>query len=117
MYAIQCRNRLYRYNRYVGLKSCGKPQIVYESSNGFPNVIKGFKEKKSAEDFLIKILTREDVDYKSIKPSDIVDYALITDSTEFKIIKYKIQDDKLEILDSYLFKPPEFLQNKTSTDK
>jgi hypothetical protein len=105
VFAIQCINRSYNYNRYVGLKSSGKPQIVYESSNGFPNVIKGFKEKKSAEDFLVKILTREGVDYKTINPHDIVDYALISDSTEFKIIKYKIQDDKLEILDSYQFTP------------
>ena len=112
MYAIQCINRLYKYNRYVGLKACGKPQIVYESSNGFPDVIKGFREKKSAEDFLIKIITRKDIDYKSMKPSDIVDYALITNSTEFKIIKYKIQDNKLEILDSYRFELSEFLQNK-----
>lgn len=105
MFAIQCTNRLYKYNRYVGLKSSGKPQIVYEGSNSYPEAIKGFEDKKSAEKFLTKIITREGVDLNSISPGDIIDYTLISDSTEFKIINYKIQDGKLEILDSYKFTP------------
>lgn len=105
MFAIQCTNRLYKYKRYVGLKSSGKPQIVYESSNNFPDAIKGFREKESAEKFLTKIITREDVDIYSLSPADVVDYALITDSTEFRIIEYKIQNGNLEILNSYPFNP------------
>lgn len=103
MFAIQCNNRLYKYNRYVGLKSNGNPQIVYDSSSNFPNAIKGFREKESAEKFLVKILNREDVDLYSLRPSDVVDYALISDSTEFKIIEYKIQANELKVLNSYLF--------------
>ncbi len=105
MFAIQCTNRLYKYNRYVGLKTSGKPQIVYESSSNFPDAIKGFREKESAEKFLTKIITREDVDIYSLSPADVVDYALITDSTEFKIIEYKIQNGNFEILNSYPFNP------------
>jgi len=105
MFAIQCTNRLYKYNRYVGLKSSGKPQIIYEGSSNYPDGIKGFREKESAEKFLIKILTREDVDLNSTSVSDIIDYALISDSTEFRIIEYKIQDNELKVLKSYLFTP------------
>lgn len=105
MFAIQCTNGRYKYNRYVGLKSSGKPQIVYESSDNFPKAIKGFKEKESAEKFLTKIINREDVDYETISPGDIIDYTLISDSTTFKIIEYKIRDDKLVILNSYSFTP------------
>lgn len=105
MFAIQCINRLYKYNRYVGLKSSGNPQIIYESSNNFPKAIKGFKEKEAAEKFLTKIITREGVDLNSLSIADIIDYTLITDSTEFRIIEYKIQDNKLEIIDSYQFIP------------
>lgn len=104
MFAIQCANKLYNYKRYVGLKSSGKPQIVYEGSDNYPKAIKGFKDKESAEKFLMKILTREDVDYSSISPIDIVDYALITNSTEFKIVEYKIQNSDMKILNSYLVK-------------
>ena len=105
MFAIQCINRLYKYYRYIGLKSSGNPQIVYEGSNNFPDAIKGFREKESAEKFLTKIITREDVDIYSISPADIVDYALITDSTEFRIIEYRIRNGNLEILNSYKFNP------------
>lgn len=105
MFAIQCTNKLYSYNRYVGLKASGKPQIVYEGSSKFPNAIKGFDTNKSAEDFLTKIITREGVDFEPINTADIIDFALITDSTEFRIIEYKIQDNKLEIIDSYRFIP------------
>jgi hypothetical protein len=105
VFAIQCTNRLYNYNRYVGLKSSGNPQIIYEGSNSYPEAIKGFREKESAEKFLTKIITREGVDLNSISPGDIIDYTLISDSTEFKIIEYRIQDNKLEILNSYRFTP------------
>lgn len=105
MFAIQCVNRLYNYHRYVGLKSSGNPQIVYEGSSNFPDAIKGFREKESAEKFLTKIITREDVDIYSISSADIVDYALITDSTEFRIIEYRIRNGNLEILNSYQFIP------------
>ena len=104
MFAIQCNNRLYNYNRYVGLKSSGNPQIVYESSNNFPKAIKGFREKEAAEKFITKIITREGVDLNSVSVADIVDYALISDSTEFRIVEYKIRNDKFEIIDSYQFK-------------
>ena len=105
MFAIQCKNRLYNYNRYVGLKSSGNPQIVYESSSNFPKAIKGFREKEAAEKFLTKIITREGVDIYAISARDIVDYALISDSTEFRIVEYKIQNEKFEIIDSYQFTP------------
>ena len=105
MFAIQCTNKLYSYNRYVGLKASGKPQIVYEGSGNYPDAIKGFEDKKSAENFLTKIIIREGIDFEPTNTSDIIDFALITDSTEFRIIEYKIQDNKLEIIDSYQFIP------------
>ena len=104
-FMIQCTNKLYSYKRYVGLKASGNPQIVYEGSDNYLEAIHGFEDKKSAEEFLIKIITREGVDLESISPSDIIDYTLISDSTEFRIIEYKIQDNKLEIIDSYQFIP------------
>ena len=109
MFAIQCTNKLYSYKRFVGLKASGKPQIVYEGSSNYPEAIHGFEDKKSAEEFLIKIITREGVDINTISSADIVDYALITNSTEFRIIEYNIQDDKLEILNSYLFNPGKYI--------
>lgn len=108
MFAIQCINRLYKYNRYVGLKSSGKPQIVYEGSSKFPNAIRGFDTNKSAEDFLTKIIAREGVEFEPTNTADIIDLALITNSTEYKIIKCEILDNKLEILDSYVFTPESY---------
>ena len=106
MFMIQCTNKLYSYKRFVGLKACGKPQIVYEGSDNYLKAIHGFKDKKSAEEFLIKIITREGVDLETISPADVIDYALISSSTEFRIVEYNIQDDKLEVINSYLFNPP-----------
>ena len=105
MFAIQCINKLYSYNRYVGLKDSGKPQIVYEGSDNYLEAIRSFEDKKSAEEFLIKILTREGMNLESLSVSDVVDLCLIGNSTEFKIIEYNIQDNKLEILNSYLLDP------------
>ena len=109
MFAIQCTNKLYSYNRYVGLKDSGKPQIVYEGSNKYPKAIKGFDTKESAEKFLIKILTREGMDLESLSVSDVVDLCLIANSTEFKIIECNIQDNKLEIINSYTFNANKYI--------
>ena len=103
MFAIQCTNKLYSYNRYVGLKASGKPQIVYEGSSNYPDAIHGFEDKKSAEEFLNKIIARKGVDFNSVSSADIVDLALITNSTEFRIIEFEIQDKELKILKSYQF--------------
>jgi len=105
-FMIQCTNKLYSYKRFVGLKASGNPQIVYEGSDNYLKAIHGFEDKKSAEEFLVKIITREGVDLESISPADIIDYALITNSTEFRIVEYSIQDDKLEVINSYLFNSP-----------
>ena len=112
MFAIQCTNKLYSYNRYVGLKASGKPQIVYEGSSKFPAAIKEFDTNKSAEKFLIKLLTREGVDFEPTSTADIIDFALITNSTEFKIIECNIQDNKLEIINSYSFNANKYISGQ-----
>lgn len=101
MFAIQCTNKLYSYKRYIGLKSSGKPQIVYEGSSNYPDAIKSFENKESAEEFLIKILNRKGEDFEPATPADVIDFTLIAISTEFKVIEYKIQGNELEILKSY----------------
>lgn len=101
MFVIQPINRLYKENKYVGIRESGLPYPIYETSKGYPSAIHDFESKEAAESFLIKFVNHENIDISELSASQMVDIALVNNANKFQILKCKIENNKLVVEETY----------------
>lgn len=103
MFAIQPSNRLYKDNRYIGVrKDSDLPYIIYEGNADFPQDIHDFGTKDAALEYLTKIMNRDGIDVFKLTTSQVVDLSLVDNADKYYIIEYEIIENKLKVINSYL---------------
>ena len=115
MFGIQCNNKLYKENRYIGIRDTNLPYLIYEGNLDYLKNIHPFNTKDEALSYLTRIINREGIDICELTTSQIVDLTLVNNNTSYQIIEFEIDDNKLKVIERH--KLPQFSRKSSSDSK